>query len=66
MNDNAPSTVVLMSIEIEIPNDLSEELQDALVEDLTYEDHINRLSNLIQKWARFISGEACHVSIDVE
>jgi hypothetical protein len=55
-----------MSVEIEIPNDLSDEMQDALVEDLTYEAHIDRLQNLIKKWARFITGEACHVSIDVE
>ncbi len=66
MNDNSAPCVVVMTIEIEIPNDLSNKLQDAIVDDLTYEGHLDKLEKLIQRWARFISGEACHVAIDVE
>ena len=66
MNDNSAPIVVLMSIEIEIPNDLPDELQDVIVDDLTCDHNIDLLQRLIKKWTRFISGEACHVAIDVE
>jgi hypothetical protein len=66
MNYDMAPTVVVMSVEIEIPNDLSDEQQDAIVDDLTTDSHLERLERLIKKWARFISGESCRVSIDVE
>ncbi len=58
--------VILLSIEIEIPEDLSDELQDAVVDDLTSENNIDELQRRIKRWARTISGEICHVAIDVE
>ncbi len=66
MTDYPPSSVVLMTVEIEIPGDLSDELVDAMVEDLTCDLHLERLQAIIKRWARFITGEACHVAIDVE
>ncbi len=60
------STCLIMSIEIELPDDVSEEYQDAIVDDLTYEPHIERLENLIKRWIRFITGEACHVTVTVD
>lgn len=66
MNDNAAPCVMVLSVEIEIPNDLSDDLQDAVVDDLSYDGHLERLETLIRKWARFISGENCRVTVDVE
>lgn len=66
MSDTAPSTSIVLTVEIEFPEALSDEYQDALVEDLTYEPHLDRLRLLIKKWARFISSENCHVSLEVE
>ncbi len=60
------SNVVLMSIEIEIPEYLSDELQDAVVDDITEEMNIERLMLMIKHWARKLTGENCHVAIDVE
>jgi hypothetical protein len=66
MNDNAPSTYVQMSIEIEIPNDLPEEYQDVIADDLSCEANVEHLSKLIKKWARLVAGVACHISVEVE
>ncbi len=59
------STYLLLSVEIELPDDVSDEYQDAIVEDLTYEPHIERLENGIQRWVRFITGEACDITVTV-
>ena len=60
------STIFVLSVEIELPDDVSEEYQDAMVEDLTYEPHIERLENMIQRWVRFVTGEGCIVEVTVE
>jgi len=66
MNCDGPVTCIVMTVEIELPGDLSDEFQDAIVDDLTCELNIEQLRKVIKKWARFISGENCHVAIDVE
>jgi hypothetical protein len=66
MSHNASCTCVVITTEIEIPGDLSDELQDAIADDLTCEMNIDRLQKMIKRWARFISGENCHIAIDVE
>ena len=66
MNNSAPSACIVMTVEIEVPGDLSDELQDTIVDDLTHELNLDRLRLLIKRWARAISGEACHIAIDVE
>ncbi len=60
------SSYLNLSVEIELPDDVSEEYQDAVVEDLTYEPHITRLRNLIKQWARLMTGENCHIEITVD
>ncbi len=60
------STCLILSVEIELPDDVTEEYQDAMVEDLTYEKHLERLENGIKRWVRFITGEACYVTITVD
>jgi len=50
MNNLSAPCVVVITIEIEIPNDLPDELQDAIVDDLTYEGHLDRLQNMIKRW----------------
>ncbi len=60
------STCLLLFVEIELPDDVSEEYQDAIVEDLTYEPHMERLENGIKRWVRFLTGEACHITITVD
>lgn len=66
MRDNSVPCVVVMTIEIEIPGSLPDDLQDAMVDDLADEGHLDRLQNIIKRWARFITGVACYVGIDVE
>ncbi len=66
MTKTPPNPVVLLTVEIEIPGGLEDELVDALVDDLAYETHLERLQNLIKRWAGFVTGQPCHVSIDVE
>ena len=61
-----PPCCIVMTVEIALPGNLDDELQDAIVDDLTHELHIERLARLIQHWARLIAGEHCHISIDVE
>jgi hypothetical protein len=61
-----PTTCIVMTVEIELPGDLSDELQDAIVEDLTADMNMDRLRAVIKRWVRWISGENCHVAIDVE
>lgn len=65
-NFAVPSCSILLTVEIELPGDLSDEHLDALVEDLTEDGHVERLALLIKRWARFITGENCHVAIDTE
>lgn len=60
------SNCLMLTVEIELPDDVSDEYQDAIVDDLTYEPHLERLENGIRRWVRFISGEACHISITVD
>jgi len=60
------STRFTLSVEIELPDDVSDEYQDAMVEDLSYEPHILRLRNLIKQWVRLITNERCHVEITVD
>jgi hypothetical protein len=57
-------STLTFSIEIELPDDVSDEYLDAMVEDLTHDQHIDRLKSLIKHWARLITGEACHIAID--
>ncbi len=66
MNNPITPCVVVMTIEIEIPGHLPEELQDAIADDLCAENNLDRLQNLIKRWAGWITGENCHVAIDVE
>ena len=66
MNGCPPSASVVMTILIDLPGDLPEQLQDVIVDDLTYESHIERLKLIIKQWSRFISGVNCHIAIDVE
>ncbi len=58
--------VMYLTVEIEIPSDLSEELQETIVEDLSHEYNLETLKKGVKRWARTISGENCHVSIEVE
>jgi hypothetical protein len=60
------STCVVLTIEIELPQDLSDELIDEMTEDLTNELNLDRLRKAIKSWARFYTGEVCHVALDVE
>lgn len=60
------ATCICMTVEIQLPENLPDVLQDAMVEDLTNEAHVERLKLMIKRWARFIAGENCHVAIDVE
>ncbi len=66
MSNNPCTTCIVMTVEIELPGDLTDELQDAIVEDLTTDMNMDRLKAVIKRWARWISGENCHVAIDVE
>ncbi len=60
------NTCLNLSVEIELPDDVSDEYQDAVVEDLTYEPHMDRLRNKIKQWVRLMTGENCHVEITVD
>lgn len=60
------STCFVLTVEIELPDDVSQEYQDAMVEDLTYEPHLERLENVVKRWVRWITGENCHIEITVE
>ena len=51
------STCMRLSVEIELPDDVSDEYLDAMVQDLTYEPHQERLERVIYRWVRFITGE---------
>ena len=60
------SCCMILTVEIELPDDISEELQDTIVDDLSCEGNIEILRKKIKSWARTFSGENCHVEIDVE
>ncbi len=60
------ANVVNLSVEIEIPEDISDEMQDTLIEDLIYEQHVERLKLMVKKWARSITGENCHIAVTVD
>ncbi len=57
---------VILSIEIEIPDDLSDELADAVTDDLTCDNCLDELRRRIKAWARTVTGEICHVSVEAE
>ncbi len=58
------STRFILTVEIELPEDVSDEYQDALVEDMTYDPNIDRLKAPIKHWVRLLTGESCHVTVD--
>ena len=58
-------TLFYLSVEIELPDDVSDEYQDAMVDDLSYDPHIERLERLIKKWVRLVTGESCHISVKI-
>ncbi len=58
--------VIVLTVEVELPSNLSEELQETIVDDLTGEYNLETLRKGIKRWARVISGENCHVAVDVE
>ncbi len=58
--------VILYSVEVELPSNLPDELLDAIAGDLTSENCLDELRKRIKQWARTVSGEICHVAIDVE
>ena len=66
MSYEIPAASIVLTVEIQLPGDLSDELQDAIVDDLTYEGNIEILRKKIKNWARTFSGENCHIEIDVE
>lgn len=61
----SPVNMITMSVEIALPDE-DEEVQDAIVDDLSHEENLLRLRKTIAQWARLISGSSVHVEVTVD
>lgn len=66
MSEDCAPCFVVLTIEIELPSNLTDELQDVMADDLTNELNLEQLKAAVKKWVRLYTGEACHVVLDVE
>ncbi len=57
---------ILLTVEIELPGDIPEELQDEVADFITDELNIERLQAILKHWVHRAVGIHCHLAIDVE
>lgn len=60
------SVSISLSVEVEVADADSEELEDALAEDLVGENNLAHLKLIIMRWARTVVGLPAHVEITVD